>query len=377
MTLPPDPATNFDTSAVGTRVEARVLARVDGADDVREAAAPARNAVRRRIVIGTAAAAVAAAATAVVLGDVPRRDRADAYRYVASVTPPVLRLTPTPQSAGRTLLDLAAKVEKQPAPHPSEWIYTKTWGWSLNIDADAPLGAATAAVPTVSEQWINKDGSGRDRSAFGEPLFPHPETEAAARERGLVAGTGVTDERYGPGHYDAPRPVPDDPRALAKLIRTKSSAVEENGRRELLVALAAWAGEGKMGGDSAQHLSGTRRATMLRVLAEPDRYFDFGPSDADRDGEGYGPLRTYTTRTWQGQEALAVVTQQKPGHDPAHPKHYSRETLLISPDTGAVMGSEEAIFGDPLKINVKQVPATLSVRETLTRQPVRAEGARP
>ncbi|MGA4841049.1 hypothetical protein [Streptomyces sp. G45] len=376
MTMPPDPARDLDTAAVGTRVEARVMARLDGAADVSEhvggADAPVRSFVRRRSVIGLAAMTATAVAAVVVLGELPRRENVDGYRYVASVTPPVLRLTPTPEAAEPTLLGLAAKAGRQSAPRASQWIYTKTWGWSLNIDADAPLGAATAAVPTVSELWLNQDGSGRDRSEFGEPVFPNPDTEEAARERGLIAGTGVRDHTYGPGHYDTPRPVPDDPYALAKLIKAKAPAVEENGYRELLVALAEWAGEAKMGGDSAQQLSGRQRAALLRLLAEPDRYFDFGTS-----AEGYGPVKTYTTRTWQGQQALAVVTEQKPGHDPDYPKHYARETLLLNPETGAVMGSEEAVFGDPLKINVKQVPATLSVRETLARGPVRDAESRP
>ncbi|WP_327351154.1 hypothetical protein [Streptomyces sp. NBC_01304] len=367
MNIPPDPAEHLDTTAVGERVATRVRARIEALDadaldaDAQDRAARGGHRPRRRVVLALAGTTAAAATAAIVFetrpGLLPEDE--DGYVHVASVTPPVLQLKPTEEPAKQTLLALADRVEKLSDPPASEWVYTKKWAWYLNTWGDAPLGAATAATPRTIETWVRTDGSGHERSEFAEPIFPNPDSEQAAREGKLVDGTGVEEDEFGPAGHRRPFRLPDEVTKLATRLR-RVEQIEENGRAQLLTEVGERSGA--LGGiGTSEQPTAKQRAAVLRLLAEADYYFDFGTSD-------YGPLQTYTTTTWQGRRALAVSSQQQPGHDPEYPKHYSRQTLLISPDSGEIIGDEEALFGDPLKLNLKHVPATLSITEVLERR---------
>ncbi|WP_172385631.1 hypothetical protein [Streptomyces sp. MNP-20] len=361
MNVPPDPAGHVDTAAMGERVATRVHARIETLEgDALTPASRRRLRPSRRLILALAATTGAAVVTTILIDARPDRlpEGKDGYVHVAAVTPPVLHLTPTAVAAKQTLLALADKVERQPDPRAAERVYTKKWGWHLNTWGDAPVKAATAATPRTTETWVKKDGSGRERSEFAEPIFPNPPSEETARKGKLVAGTGSEEKVFGPVDYRAAKPLPDEVTKLAVALR-RVRQIEENGRAQLLTE----AGErsGVLGGIGTAHQATAKeRAAVLRLLAEPDAYFDFSTSD-------FGPLKTYTTTTWQGQRALAVSTRQEPGHDPRYPKHYARHTLLINPDTGEIIGDEEAVFGDPLKLNIKHVPATLTVTEILER----------
>ncbi|MFE9645187.1 hypothetical protein ACFYO0_13940 [Streptomyces sp. NPDC006365] len=54
----------------------------------------------------------------------------------------------------------------------------------------------------------------------------------------------------------------------------------------------------------------------------------------------------------------------------------SRTSVFFDPETGYPMGSEEALFGNPRKLNIR-VPATLAVTETLKRRAVSTTEERP
>lgn len=324
---------------------------------------------RRRVLV--AGAVVTGVAVAVTVSPVSLPGEGSG-QVAHAATPPVLALKPIDgRTAQQVLRQLAARVEAQDAePEDSAVRYRKSWGWYLNTHADAPGGAANAAVPTVTEQWVRADGSGKTRSEYGEPYFPNPQTEAQARKAGLVAGSGKRSESFGPGYFASPRSVPTDPAELARLLGSKYP-IEENGWRELLVAVEAWSGADDLGRDTGQQLAPRERAAFLRLLADADGLFDFS-----RAGEAYGPFRVYTTTTWQDQQALAVVSQEKSGQNLDYPDSYGRDTLLIDPDTGAVLGFEEALFGDPLKLNI-DVPAPMSVHEILEVGRVDDVGKRP
>lgn len=71
-----------------------------------------------------------------------------------------------------------------------------------------------------------------------------------------------------------------------------------------------------------------------------------------------------------------MVAQEVRGAHADFPAAYLRETLLLDPGTGFVPGYEDALFGSPLKLNLN-LPAALSVRETLERGTVGSVRDRP
>ncbi|GGO99647.1 hypothetical protein [Wenjunlia tyrosinilytica] len=83
------------------------------------------------------------------------------------------------------------------------------------------------------------------------------------------------------------------------------------------------------------------RAAALRVLAK-------SPS-----------VRVVGTTSWLGHQAIAVY-QTETWHGSTQ-----RVSVLFDPATGYPMGSEDALFGNARKLNVK-VPAALEVSEILS-----------
>ncbi|MFE7455720.1 hypothetical protein [Streptomyces sp. NPDC057554] len=268
-------------------------------------------------------------------------------------TPPVLSLNPVEGQTSREFLRaFASRVEKL-APESAEgaYRYAKTWGWWLNTAGDVPGGVANAAVPTVTESWVGEDRSGRERSAYGEPLYPDPEQERDAQEAGLVAGTGVEDRTYGPGEF----PIPDDDWASiapfsadpGELMRQLKRVNWESGM--LIHGVHDMIGNAAAMGPADPRL----RAAALRVLAE--------------HGDG---VKVATTTTWQGQEAIVVSEEE------TYEGSVQRESVLFDPASGYPMGTESALFGHARRLDVP-VPATLSVTEILQRGQVDSTNARP
>ncbi|MFE1444164.1 hypothetical protein [Streptomyces sp. NPDC058739] len=293
---------------------------------------------RRQLLAG----AGLAAAVAVVVGGRTLAPDSEAPAPVA-YTPPVLTLHPVEgQSARAFLLAFARRVERlEPETAQGAYQYAKTWGWGLDTAGDVPGGVANAAVPTVTESWVAGDGSGRRRSAYGEPLYPNPEQRKAAEEAGLVAGTGVKDRTFGPGEFPALdgagweriAPFSTEPRTLARQLTKVNweGGMIVYGIRDML----GYAGK-------AGPVEPRLRAATLEVLA---------------DSVG---LSVATTTTWNGQRAVAVSQSQTLDGST------QRDTVLFDPETGYPIGSESALLGHARHLNVS-VPATLEVTETLER----------
>ncbi|MEQ4206834.1 hypothetical protein [Actinopolymorpha sp. B9G3] len=372
--MPADPAVAVDRDTeISARVTRRVEALLDAHADAAGRQRGSGTSVARRRVLALGVAGAAGAA--VVLADqLPMPGRSSRPTAQAAVTPPVLALAPIPGRTTRQVLrELADKVEKLPPPAVGPYTYGKSWGWDLSTNAEAPGGAESVAVPTVTEQWINnQDGSGRERKHYGRPYFPNPATERA-RAEARRWGEGIEDTIYPPGHFGRPRTLPSDPQAMAAKLRAmRSQPIEDNGTAQLLAAVATLSGEPKLGdgrGGRGTRLSPEVRAALLRVLADHEEHFDWADTR-------YLPLRAYTTTTWRKQTSLAIVAQERRGAAPDYPTSTLRETLLLDPETGFVMGYEVAILGHPRLLNL-DVPAPLSVRETLLRAPVDSQTDRP
>jgi hypothetical protein len=260
---------------------------------------------------------------------------------VAAVTPPVLILSPVAGDPGIYLRSFAKRVAGLPEEAPVKAIqYSRQWGWWLHTAADVPGGAVNAAVPTITESWVGRDGGGRERRTTGEPIFPRPEQEDQAREHGLVAGRKIADESHRSGSFSwqAPwqelRPFAHDPRKLARQLDKVNleGGLIVYGIADLLTYEA-------LSGSVSPRL----RAAALEVLADTRR------------------IKVSTSRTWQGRDVV-VVTQETHTQGST-----SRNSVFFDPRTGHVMGMEEAILDDPLSLNVR-VPATLAVTEFLERK---------
>ena len=338
---PPDPQAWFGRDGVlPDRAERELAVLLATAEQT--APRPRTGMSRRRVLL---AGGVVAAGTAVAAsGELGRLLGAEGVEAQAMTTPPVLDLR---RIAGRSphdvLSQLAEKVgELAPDTVHGPYLYTKSWGWALNSAGDVPGGVANAAVPTVTEQWINtSDGAGRERRKYGKPYFPNPDQERDAREAGLIEGKGLKDTTYGPGHFaqdsewEVLLPFSTDPdRLLAQLKEVNW----EGGR--LIWGVSAML-------DAAQRASGgiiepALRAAALRVLADQT------------------DVTVATTTTWHGQQALAITQEGR------HKAATFRDSLLLDPATGYPLGGEEALLGDPLKLNIA-VPGTVSVNEILSR----------
>ncbi|QTU61666.1 hypothetical protein [Streptomyces scabiei] len=182
---------------------------------------------------------------------------------------------------------MAKRVEALPEEHSGgSYQYSKTWGWWLNTAGDVPGGVANAAVPTVAESWVDRQGGGRKLSTYGDPIFPDPEQEREAREAGLVSGKKIGDAEYGPGQFPGGspwqeiEPFAQNPDELSRQLETVSweGGLIISGVSDLLTYASR-------SGPIAPGL----RAAALRVLA---------------DAPG---LRVSTTTTWKGSKVVAVT----------------------------------------------------------------------
>ncbi|MGW6459922.1 hypothetical protein ACWF94_29010 [Streptomyces sp. NPDC055078] len=251
---------------------------------------------------------------------------------------------------------MAERVEDLPegpsnpsGPSGGSYQYSKTWGWTLDTAGDVPGGIAHAAVPTVTESWVDTQRAGRKRSTYGEPIFPDPDQEREARNAGLVSGKTVSDTRYGTGRFPGGSPwqeigpFAENPDRLLQQLKTVNW---EGGQIVVGVAdmLDYESGSGP--------LSPGLRAAALRVLA-------------DTPG-----VRVSTTTTWKGSEVVAVTQEE------VWEGSTMRTSVFFDPGTGYPIGREEALFGNPRKLNIR-VPATLVVNETVQRGTVSALNERP
>ncbi|WP_338896662.1 hypothetical protein WBG99_14190 [Streptomyces sp. TG1A-60] len=335
-----DPASDQADGAGLTERAERELALLRSSA-ARQRSVRARRGPGRRSVLG--AAAVLAGASVVVLnGGLPWPGEGGGASAVA-VTPPVLFLSPVPETPEKYLRDMAKRVEVLPEEHSGgSYQYSKTWGWWLNTAGDVPGGVANAAVPTVTESWVDRQGGGRKLSTYGDPIFPNPDQEREAREAGLVSGKKIDDAEYGPGQFPGGspwqeiEPFAQNPDGLSRQLETVNweGGLIISGVSDMLTYASR-------SGPIAPGL----RAAALRVLA---------------DAPG---LRVSTTTTWKGSKVVAVTQEE------VWKGSTMRTSVFFDPTTGYPMGSEEALFGSPLSLNVR-VPATLAVTETLKRRTV-------
>lgn len=294
----------------------------------------------RRRLFGVAAAMIAGGAVVVERDRLPWRQDASP---IAAVTPPVLVLAPVSGDHGTYLRAFAKRVAHLPEEIPVKaYQYSKQWGWWLHTAADASGGAVNAAVPTITESWVGRDGGGRERRTTGEPIFPRPEQENQAREYGLVEGKKLVDETHEPGGFSwqSPwqelEPVAHDAHRLARQLDKVNleGGLIVYGIADLLTYKA-------LSGSVSPQL----RAAALEVLANTQH------------------VKVSTSETWQGKNVI-VVTQET-----HHQGSTGRNSVFFDPDTGHVLGTEEAILGDSLSLNVR-VPATLAVMELMERREV-------
>ena len=344
-----DPARHVeDGSELSARAERELAALCRTAVADRQAPQAARRTPSRRSVL--AAGAVATGAAVLVWnGGLPLPGRHSGVPAMA-VTPPVLSLTPVPGPPADYLERLADRVARLPTEHSrGAYRYTKTWGWWLNTAGDVPGGVANAAVPTVTETWVGADGAGRRLEKYGDPLFPDPDQEKDARAAQLVSGKKVSDRTYGPGQFPGDSPWQDmgpfssDPVRLTRQLKS----VNWEGGLIVFGICDMLTYEARSG-----PVNPRLRAAALRVLA------------------AYPGLEVSTTTTWKGHHVVAV-SQKKVWKGST-----ARSSVFFDPDTGYPVGTEEALFGNPRKLDVR-VPATLTVTETLAGGSVSTTEERP
>ncbi|MEU4489983.1 hypothetical protein [Streptomyces purpurascens] len=330
-----DPAADIGSGEALPHRAERDLAGLRASANVPSNVAKSAPVFGRRRVLALTAVAAAGVATVVWRNELPWRGQP---QPAAAVTPPVLDLVPVADEPEVYLREFAKRVERLPAETQVMGIqYTKQWGWWLNTAADVPGGAVNAAVPTITESWVHRDGGGRERATTGEPIFPRAEQEDRARKYGLTAGKKIEEEDRKPGTFawqspwQAMEPIAEDP---AHLARQLANSHPEGGH--IVYGVGDLLTYKAMSGSESPQL----RAAALRVLA------------ARKD------VRVSTSRTWHGRHVVAVTQESETQGS------INRNSVLFDANTGHVVGTEEAILGNPLRLNVK-TPATLAVTEIL------------
>jgi hypothetical protein len=203
-----DPARGITADGQARDAAVAHLAELDSQPYVAEVRSPVARAglpgarmvgpTRRRLLIaGTAVAAAGAAgglAAAWSGGGQAARGQAAAGPVA---TPKLLSLdkgNPT-MSAAQVLLKAAASAERQPdTTGTGRYQYVETSGWGLVAEV-SNRGTSVAVVPTLRQQWIAADGSGRLIQRPQAPQFPNP----ADRKKWAGGYLLGSDHAFGPG----------------------------------------------------------------------------------------------------------------------------------------------------------------------------------
>lgn len=252
-------------------------------------------------------------------------------RSARAATPPLLLSVDGPGVAAPTLLEqLAVAADRQQPLNDGRYRYHRTANWYLNTTVYDEHTATSVVVPAVTESWTAPDESGVVREARGEPVGARPpgaDTDRRAVDELPDGGAETT--TFGPSELSGP-PTSSLPRDLGALRRTLLA--DDNGGRPqhvvLFVALEELVGQ--------QGLEPDLLATFYRMLAAEPELRSFGH---------------VTDRV--GRDGVAIGFDSDYGGLPA------RYLLIVDPETGTPLGSEEILTTDPGKLNV-EVPAVVS-----------------
>jgi hypothetical protein len=244
-----------------------------------------------------------------------------------AATPPLLAYDPVAGTAQDALRSLASKVRavQVPATADGDIRYTRISGWNLNTRIDGQL-VTSVVLPEVRETWRALDGSGRQRVAPGEPVYP---SDDARRDwQSEAAALRVRDGRVGPG--EIANMYPEQLSTDQVLLRDQLAAGHpaENGAYELLVAVADLYRE--------QLPEPSVRAALLDVLSET--------ADLQLLGETVDRL---------GRPGLAVAVQSA---DSGLPTLHS---LIFDQRSGVLLAAEQMLTETAGRLNVA-VPSVIS-----------------
>ncbi|MCW2829601.1 MAG: hypothetical protein JWP31_293 [Aeromicrobium sp.] len=315
--------------SVGVRLATpqEMLARAKASETARETIAESPAPLRSRRRTTAARIGAVAAVVAVIAGVFLTPWRQDT---AAAITPPVLRyefasasdIAYAPGTDARaTLLELAALADAQPSSTPSgrtQYLLTDNWFASIEATEAAEL------IPKQREVWLRPDGTTRVRETSGSPLTPD--------------GRGLSETVASPASTTSNETYPADgldPQFVSAL-GTDTSDV----RAALLAA-----GQCESGGPSPerasclyrqitglfeQYVVPPRTASVLwRVLADEPSFRSLGSVDdrAGRDGVG-----------------ISLIPSDAPQF---------RRVLIISRDTGQLLGTEDILIKDDPSVGVE------------------------
>ena len=243
-------------------------------------------------------------------------------RVLAATPPPLLYHVDSTQSGRAVLLQLATVAARQPVPSPpasGRFAYVKYAGWYLDVRVAGATATSTFPPPTVTEAWTRPDGYGRviRRRAAG-----------GLRVTGSTRGPIVEDFTIPSG---VGRPFPllrlsTDPTVVARQLNAGDPPKwrEPVWRFILLSNLSM-----------EQQVPPNVESTILRVLARSSGLINSG---------------TVVDRAGRPGVAVSLDSRNPPGV--SGPRE--RDTLIFSPRTGRLLGEEETLIGNPMKLPVRR-----------------------
>lgn len=226
-----------------------------------------------------------------------------------AATPPLLQVSPVGESAKELLMRIAATVARLPEAEQHAYTEVSAQEWSLwtNVGQKA---VSSEVVPSEWTLWRGPDGAGKMRTRLVVPTGEEMDTVS------LV----VSGDRW-----------PTSPPAL-ELEALERQLAEghpaENGPAERIVAIS----------DVCRNwpLQPAQRAALLRFLA----------ATPGLDTEGM-----VTDRLGRAGIAFSLIS--------AHSGLPTKYTVIVDPDTGAILGTEQVLTETAGKLNVP-IPAVVS-----------------
>ncbi|WP_054570092.1 CU044_5270 family protein [Frankia sp. R43] len=252
-----------------------------------------------------------------------------------AATPPSLAYQAEPGTAREVLHTLADRLrathsgedtQDGEAPPTTGYHYVRTQSWDLTTRIDG-ISVRSAVLPVTREVWRAGDGSGRVRTAPGEPQFPSEQARRAWEDEGHPRPS-PGDETIAPGGLSAmyPTDLPADTAGLA--VALAAGHPVENGPAETLVAVADLYLE--------QAPSAPVRAAVLDIVADIPQVYLLGRA-VDR----------------AGRPALAVAVDSAMSGLP------TRYTLLFDPTDGRLLGEEKTLTSTAGALDVP-IPGVIS-----------------
>jgi hypothetical protein len=258
-----------------------------------------------------------------------------------AATPPLLSFDRSGMPDARTLLERLAKkaAVQPPTPGSGAYDYVQVQAWSL--DSAIGAGRATSAlVPTLTEAWTARDGSGRSRAVKG-----HAEVERVGSTetlKAVLAGTGAAEVTvFGEGGTSK-LPLID----LSRLSTDPSVLAEQLLRNQGTLSYTPDPAGAPVWFQRVQNILALYRrqvvpprlqAALLRVLATTPGLVVLG--------RGHDRI---------GGAVVAV------GFDSTAHGRPARYELLLDPRSGALRGVEEAVT--TLRVNPQTGRDYLNVR---------------